>query len=183
MNVAELRNWITLFFAVSGGCIVIWTYLGNRKQRRLENSFRLVVMFRESLHEKDIEAWKTIFHATSEPAGAKRGYLVEFVDGKRLQRPLSDLFSEGSPDNGAVERMAEFFELISREALNDTFELRLVYFQLGQLMDTIHLWLTTIDNHYGKVTFLEEHYPHFDRLYKKMLIDRKWSKKTYTHTG
>lgn len=184
MNIlAEVRNWITLVLAVIGGCIAIWTYLGNQKQRRLENSFRLIVLFKESLREEDIEAWKNIFHAASEPAGAKKGYLVEVIDGKRVQRPLSDLFSEGPPDNGAVERMAEFFDLISSQALNETIEMRLVYFQLGQLMDTVHSWLTSIDNPFGKGTFLEECYPHFDRLYKKMLINRKWARRTYTHIG
>lgn len=184
MNVlAEVRNWLAFVLAVVVGFIAIQTYLGNQKQRRLENSFRLVVMFRESLHERDIEAWKNIFHATSEPAGAKKGYLVEVIDGKRLQRPLSDLFSEGPPDSGAVERMAEFFDLISSEALNEAIEIRLVYFQLGQLMDTTHSWLTIIDNPYGEGTFLEEHYPHFDRLYKKKLINRRWAKRTYTHIG
>jgi hypothetical protein len=179
----EIRNWLTFIFAVVGGFIAIQTYLGNQKQRRLENSFRLVVMFRESLHEKDIEAWKNIFHATSEPSGAEKGYLVKVIDEKRLKRPLSDLFSEGSPDNGAVERMAELFDLISSEALNETIEFRLVYFQLGQLMDTTHSWLTLIDNPYGEGTFLEERYPQFDRLYKKRLIDRRWAKRTYTHAG
>jgi hypothetical protein len=122
---AEIRNWLAFILAVVGGFVAIQTYLGNQKQRRLENSFRLVIMFRESLYEKDIEAWKNIFHATSEPAGAEKGYLVKVIDGKRLQRPLSDLFSEGSPDNGAVERMAEFFDLIGSEVLNETIEVRL----------------------------------------------------------
>lgn len=180
---SEIRNWIAFVLTVVGGLIALQTYLGNQKQRRLENSFRLVAMFRESLYEKDIEAWKNVFHATSEPAGAEKGYLVEVLDGKRLQRPLSYLFSEGSPDNGAVERMAEFFDLICGEVLNETIEVRLVYFQLGQLMDTTHSWLTLMDNPYGEGTFLEEHYPHFDRLYKKRLIDRRWAKRTYAHIG
>lgn len=180
---AEIRNWFAFILAVVGGFITIQTYLGNQKQRRLENSFRLVAMFRESLQEKDIEAWKNIFHATSEPAGAEEGYLVTAINGKRLQRPLSDLFSEGPPDNGAVERMAEFFDLIGSEALNETIEVRLVYFQPGQLMDTTYSWLTLIDNPYGEGSFLEEHYPHFDCLYKKKLIDERWAKRTYTHIG
>jgi hypothetical protein len=180
---AEVRNWTAFILTVVGGCIAIQTYLGNQKQRRLENSFQLMAMFREYLHEGDIEAWKNIFHATSEPAGAKKGFLVQVIDGKSLQRPLSDLFSEGPPDNGAVERMAEFFDLISNEALNKTIEIRLLYFQLGQLMDTIHSWITIIDGPYGEGTLLEAQYPDFDRLYKKRMIDAKWAKKTYTHIG
>lgn len=180
---AEIRSWLTFILAAIAGLIAIRTYLGNQRQRRLENSFRLIVMFRESLHEGDIEAWKNIFHATSEPSGAEKGYLVEVVDGERFQRPLSDLFSEGSSDNGAVGRMAEIFDLIGNQALDETIDIRMIYFQLGQLMDTTHSWLSLIDNTHGKDTFLEEYYPHFNRLYKKRLIDREWAKKTYAHIG
>ena len=184
MNViAEIRNWFTLALAVIGGFITIRTFISNQRQRRLENIFRLITVFKESLHEEDIQAWQNIFHACSEPAGAKEGFLVEYIDCQRLQRPLSALFSEGPPDNGAIERMAELFDLISSEAVKETIELRIVYFQLGQLMDTIHSWLRKIDNPYGKESFLEKNYPYFDILYKKKLINRKWAKRTYTHIG
>lgn len=179
---AEVRNWLTLILAVAGGFTTIKTYLGNQKQRRLENSFRLITMFNESLHEGDLEAWIEMFHATSEPAGAEDGHFVySAVVGFSEQRPLSNLFSEGPPDNGAVERMAELFELISFEAINNTIEFRIVYFQLGQLMNTVYCWLTKIDNPHGQGTFVEEHYPNFTRLYKKRLIDKRWATKTYTH--
>lgn len=180
---AEIRNWIAFTLTVVGGFIAIRTYLCNQKQRCLENSFRLISMFRESLPEGDIQAWENIFHASSEPAGAENGNFVELVNGKHQQRPLSDLFSEGPPDNGAVGRIAELFDLISSEALNETVELRVVYFQLGQLMDTTYSWLRTIDNPYGQGTFLEEHYPYFAMLYRKRLINKKWAKRTYTHIG
>lgn len=180
---AEIRNWFAFILAVVGGFITLKTYLGNQKQRRLENSFRLISIFRESLREGDIQAWENIFHATSEPVGAESGSFVEFVDGKRQQRPLSDLFSEGAPDNGAVGRMAELFDLISSEALNETVELRVVYFQLGQLMDTTYSWLRTIDNPYGQGSFLKEYYPYFAMLYKKRRIDKRWTKRTYANIG
>jgi hypothetical protein len=143
---AEVRNWLVFILAIVGGFVSVRTYLGSQKQRRLENSFRLVDMFRESLRPGDMEAWTDIFHGTSEPAGAEQGYLVTVVDGNRVIRPLSDLFSEGAPDNGAIQRMAELFELISSEAINETVDTRLIYFQLGQLMDTTYSWLKAINN-------------------------------------
>ena len=181
---AEIRNWLTLCSAIVGGSITIRSYLNTQKQRRLENSFRLLTLFNESLHEGDLKAWIEIFHATSEPAGAEDGFLIwSPIVGLREQRPLSDLFSEGPPDNGAIERMAELFDLISFEALNNTIEFRIIYFNLGQLMDSVHLWLTKIDSLYEKGIFIEENYPNFARLYKKRLIDKKWATKTYTHSG
>jgi len=180
---AEIRNWLAFILTVVGGFVAVKTYLGNQKQRRLENSFRLISMFRESLHEGDIQAWEYIFHASSEPAGAESGNFVELVDSEPQQRTLSDLFSEGAPDNGAVRRMAELFDLFSSEALNETVELRVVYFQLGQFMDTTYSWLRTIDNPYGQGAFLEEHYPYFAKLCRKRRIDKRWAKRTYAHIG
>ena len=176
---AEIRNWLTLSSAIVGGSITIRSYLNTQKQRRLENSFRLLTLFKESLHEEDLDAWMWIFRATSEPAGAKDGYMC--LAGSSEQRPLSDLFSEGPPDNGAIERMAELFDLISFEALNNTIEFRMVYFQLGQLMNTVYLWLGKIDSFHGENAFIEENYPNFARLYQKKSIDERWATKTYTH--
>lgn len=173
---AEIRNWLTLGLAVVGGFVTIQTYLNAQKQRRLENSFRLLKLFNELLDTEDISAWKFIFHATSEPAGAKDGYMVVVIDNRFEQLPLSDLFSEGTPDNGAIERMAELFDLIAFEATKNTIEFRVVYFQLGQLMNSVHLWLTKIE-----AGFMKENYPYFARLYEKKLIDERWATKTYTH--
>lgn len=178
---AEIRNWLTLCLAVAGGFVTIQTYLNTQKQRRLENSFRLLELFNESLETGDIGAWKWIFHATSEPAGVEDGYM--FLGGTSEQRPLSDLFSEGTPDNGAIERMAELFDLISFEALNKTIEFRVIYFQLGQLMNSVHLWLTKVGSLHERGSFVEENYPNFARLYKEKLIDEGWAKKTYTHVA
>lgn len=182
-HLSEIRNWLAFIFTAVGGFIAIRTYLSNQKQRRLENSFRLIAMFKESLHEDDIKAWRSIFQSSSEPAGAKDGYFVDLVDEQYYQRPFSDLFSEGSPDKGAIERMAEFFDLISYEALNETIDLRLIYFQIGQLMDTTYSWLEKIDSPEAQSTFLQEYYPYFDKLYRTNLIDKKWKKRTYEHIG
>ena len=73
--------------------------------------------------------------------------------------------------------------LISSEALNETVELRVIYFQLGQLMDTTYSWLRAIDNPYGQDTFLEKHYPCFAMLYRKRQINKRWAKRTYAHIG
>ena len=181
---SEIRNWLTLCLAVAGGFITIQTYLNTQKQRRLENSFRLLKLFNESLHEGDLEAWIEMFHATSEPTGVTDGYFVYSpVVGALEERSLSDLFSEGPPDNGAIERMTELFDLISFEALNNTIDFRVVYFQLGQLMDSVYMWLTKVESLYEKGSFVENNYPNFARLYKEKLIDKEWATKTYTHTA
>jgi hypothetical protein len=171
-----LREWVAFLFLVIGGSIAIRTYVVNQRQRRLENSFRLLTLFKESIGENDIDAWADIFYKSAEPTGVRSGYFLD----EGQERPLSDLFSPGSPDGGATQRMAEQFDLISQEILAKTVNLRLIYFNLGQLMDFTHQWLKTVENFGSDKTFLEEAYPHFDKLYKKKGKQfKKWSYKTY----
>jgi len=184
MEIAELRNWITLALAVCGFVITFRTYVGGQKQRRIENSFRMVTLFREALQPKDMERWEEVFHATSEPAGASYGHMVSYDEEHgRSELPISALFTEGPYDDGAVERMAEVFDLIAREALDGTVDLRIIYFQLGQLMDSIHGWLKSMDDAYDGKSFLDFYYPSFNELYTREKIKAQWPSRTYAHIG
>lgn len=180
---AEVRAWLIFVLGVIGGFISLRTFTENQKQRQLENSLRLIAMFKESLLEKDIQEWINMFHSTSEPAGAKEGFYVSFINEQRIQRPLSDLFTEGPPDHGAIQRMAELFDLISYQMLNNKLDNWLIYFQLGQLMNTIHSWLEKIESPYSDQAFIEANYPSFNRLYQTSLIDRGWVCRTYAVIG
>lgn len=179
----ELRNWLTFLFIMIGGFITIRTYLSSQKQRRLENSFRLIELFNTSLNKGDIDEWRNLFHGSSEPAGAIDGHFVQYNGTEISQIPFSALFTEGPPDNGAIERMAEIFNLICYEALEKTIDFKVVYFQLGQLMDTTYKWLNTIEIHNG--SFIEDNYPYYYKFYKqnKLLQKPKWPRKTYENIG
>ncbi|WP_338438745.1 hypothetical protein [Synechococcus elongatus] len=180
---AEIRGWLILVLSVIGGFISLRTFIENQKQRRIENSLRLVVMFKESLLENDIQEWKKMFHSTSEIAGAKKGFYVILINRQRIQLPLSNLFAEGPPDHGAIKRMAELFDLISYQMLNNKLDNRLIYFQLGQLMNTVHSWLEKIESPYSDQAFIEVNYPSFNRLYQTSLIDKDWVCRTYAVIG
>jgi hypothetical protein len=182
VNWMEIRSWLTLILAVVGGFIGIRQYTASQKQRRLENSFRMIALFENSLHEGDVEKWRKIFYASSELVGAKEGCFVNFNDDIRENIPLSSLFAEGSPDKGAIERMAEIFDLIGHTAKDQTVDLKVVYFQLGQIMDAIYSWLKTVNNPWGQKSFLEIHYPFFNYMYEKLKINQKeWPRRTYEH--
>ena len=216
---AEIRGWLTVVFSIFGFTVAYRTYSNNQKQRRLENSFKLISLFKESLQEDDIERWKDILCSSSEPSGAKEGFFImheyppplQFpfkFPGRRTKQkeylakiapteseetgyfddifivrqfPFSELFSEFSPDDGAIQRIAELFDLISFQILNQTVDERLIYFELGQLMDTVQLWVSFIDNPYTNKSFLQEHFPSFFKLYKKRIIQKSWKTRTYTN--
>jgi hypothetical protein len=127
---AEIRGWLTVVLSIFGFTVAYRTYLNNQKQRRLENSFKLISLFKESLQKEDIEIWKWIFISSSEPSGVKEGFFRAGHYGdyfyKCLEKrdedtdsqpfitkefPFSDLFTEGSPDGGAIQRIAELLDL------------------------------------------------------------------------
>jgi len=175
----EIREWVQFISLLIGGTITIQTYRGNQRQRRLENSLRLIKLFQKSLQQGDIEEWRKIFLGSSEPTGVRPGH---FLDSQNQERPFTDLFSEGASDNGAIERIAEQFELISYEVLDKTLDLRLLYFHLGQLMDTTYEWLQMVENPLNSSSFISEYFPYFDKMYRKNQEKFKnWSRKTYAH--
>jgi hypothetical protein len=84
----ELRNWISFVFLIIGGGIAIRSFVISQHQRKLENSFKLIQLCNDSLSHDDLMSWVSINYASSEKAGAQKGF---FVDNK-VQIPFSELF-------------------------------------------------------------------------------------------
>lgn len=131
------REWLQLIFVGVGSCIALFTYTKNLHQRRVENSLKFIELFRESLAKKDMDEWKDLFIASSEPNGAKPGF---FIDEKNRMRPISDYFSEGAPTD-AIARMAEALDVICHQINTHAADAQTVYYELGQLLTTMHDWL------------------------------------------
>lgn len=186
MNVdwEEVRAWITLGAVVLAGVIAFRQYLAAQRQRKWENGFRLIRLFWESLEPDDMERWRDLFHASSEPAGAAPCRFV-WIDeqGTLHQIGFEALFTEGPHDMGATERMADSLEIISRAIIEKTADAELIYHQIGQLMDTVHDWVACVKSSEG-TSLLEERYPSFYRLYRNGHIDtEKWHRRTFAHVG
>ena len=160
-------------FAVVGGVVTLLAYRHNQKQRRLENSFRFLGLFKEMISDADRAAWIDLFHATSEPSGARNGYLVSMEKKVRQEVPLDSLFAEGPPDKGAVQRMMEFFEMIALEEDDHTINLRVLYYHIGHYMDTIREWILSFPDGNG-LEFLKDNYPGFTGLYAGRRIKKHW---------
>ncbi len=172
MATAETIDWVRLGILSIGATVALFTYASGQRQRKLENSLKLLDLFKQNLEESDISNWKSIFRASSEPSGAKKGHYVS-SDGQQI--PLNYLFSEGPDDDGATSRISEQLDLICYEILKGTVELRILYSNLGQLMDVIYKW-------YGKEGFFQESYPSFNKvMIKKKKNMAKLARKTIAY--
>ncbi|KOO03817.1 hypothetical protein [Vibrio hepatarius] len=172
MATAETIDWVRLGILSIGATVALFTYAAGQRQRKLENSLKLLDLFKQNLEESDLSNWKSIFRASSEPSGAKKGHYV--VSGGH-QIPLNYLFSEGPDDHGATSRISEQLDLICYEILKGAVELRILYSNLGQLMDVIYKW-------YGQESFFQKSYPSFNKvMLKKRKKMAKLARKTIAY--
>lgn len=179
---SEVRGWTLLLFAVVGGVITLLAYRQNQKQRRLENSFRFLGLFKEMISDADRTAWIELFHSTSDPAGAPIGFFVSMEDEAEQEISLDLLFAEGPPDQGAIQRMTEFFEMIALEDKDHTINLRVAYYHLGHYMDKIREWILSFPDGNG-AKFLQENFPGFTNLYASHRIKKHWRCRLHAITG
>jgi len=164
MDVAEIRGWAQLSFIVIGGTIGLIAFFQNMRQRRVENAFKMIAWFNSTLQRHDMEDWIKLFHYAYEPAGAEPGHYVD-VEGNQFS--ISGYYSEGSPDSGSIARMTDSLEVVCHELVKGTVETRLVWFELGQLLRTIHYWLSCIPSYREGTSLLEESFPNIAKAYKK----------------
>jgi hypothetical protein len=155
-----VRNWVSFIFFVAGGTIAIRTYVLNQRQRKLENSFRLIELCKNSLSNEDLMSWHLIHVASSEQAGAKHGFFVE----KEEQIPFSELFTPNIIAQGAIERFCELFNLVCYEYLKGTVDIRLFYFEYGQYMNITYYWVSNVNNN---TEFVKSNYPYFYKTFRK----------------
>jgi hypothetical protein len=161
-NFEELRNWVSFVFLVVGGGIAIRTFILNQRQRKLENSFRLIELCNKSLSSEDLLSWHLIHVASSESSGAKKGF---FVDEKKTQVPFSQLFlSKEFIARDSIERFCELFNLVGYEYLKGTVDIRLFYFEYGQYLKITHYWISSVDD---DSRFFKSRYPYFYKMFQK----------------
>jgi len=153
----EYLDLIRTLAIVIGVTVGVVTYRAGQRQRKLENSLKLLELFKDNLEKTDISNWKKVFQASSEPSGAEKGC---FLSDNEKQIPLTSLFSEGPDDHGSTVRITEQIDLVCFEILKDTIELRIIFSNIGQLMSVIHRW-------YENETFFKDSYPHFNKVMKK----------------
>ena len=158
----ELLDLIRTIVITIGVTVAVVTYRAGQRQRKLENSLKLLELFNNNLEKSDVSNWKKVFQASFEPSGAKKGH---FTSSDNQQIPLNSLFSEGPDDHGATLRITEQIDLVCYEIINDSAELRIMFSNLGQLMNVIHRW-------YKDDSFFKDNYPYFYKVMKMKALNK-----------
>lgn len=158
------REWLPFaFIIVGGGLALIGLFLKSGKQHN-NITKQLLANFKASLHEHDIEQWKEIDHGRREAAAAPAGHFINRI-GKPV--PLVSMWTAGSDDHTAIQRLAESLETLCVEILTQNVDVRMIWSEIGQLMETMHDWLQEIPGVQQDLTFLEEQYPSLKQVFEK----------------
>jgi hypothetical protein len=198
LNLTSLLDFVKNFFLIVGGVIALASYKSQHRQRAIDNSFNSLKMFEKTVQSRDVEIWKNICFNTYESTGAVSNHFVVFSGKNEVsQIPLSNLFiSEGQglliPDSkfnlcdeafdlelGSIRRITEQLNFIGYEVLYGNTEIRIIYYELGQIIESVYQWIDQIqDQDVKRSTYFM--FPYFLKMCKKYRRRmRKLPKKIY----
>lgn len=160
----EWREWIQLVFLIAGGILAFLAFFQNLRQRRVENALKFITLFREGLRPGDIDHWHQLFVSSSELTGAKHGqYKKEWEQ----YASIREYFSEGAPDGHAVARMAAALDVVCHQVTSKIADPRTIYYELGQLLDTMRDWLSGVPSAEAGKSLLESSFPSIKAFHLK----------------
>ena len=67
-QISEIRNWLLFLIGTTGAYITISTFISNTKQRRLDNTFKMLDYLRKHITQPQINTFIELFHADN-PVG------------------------------------------------------------------------------------------------------------------
>jgi hypothetical protein len=177
ISLSNSREWLPFAFIIVGGVLALIAPFLKSGKHRSNKTMQLLATFRASLHEHDIEHWKEIYHGTREAASAPVGHFISRL-GKPV--PLVSMWTAGSDDHTAIQRMAESLETVCAEMLAHTVDIKMIWSEIGQLMEAMHDWLEDIPGVQQDSTFLEEQYPSLKQVFEKYGNRfKKWPYRVY----
>lgn len=161
----EFREWVQLLFVVIGGTIALIAFFQGNRQRKLDNAIKIVEKFMSELEPASLDSWEYLFVKASELSGAKPGQYISDLHGSRS---ISEFYFSNAPiDHGALEKMADSIEIICHHMLNGTVDKNYVWFEIGQLIEWLHYWLSCSEGNIQGESLLDMAYPNMKRIYKK----------------
>lgn len=164
-----IKEWIPFVFLGVGGILAIFGLIQRSRQRE-SKTLMLLKNFRGSLHAHDLAHWKELYLGTSDIAAPPAGH---FIDRDGHVVALDSMWTAGSEDHTAIQRMAESIEKTCVEILKETADTKAIWYELGQLMTAMHRWLSDIQGVSEELTFLDEQYPSLKVVFKKHEHDFK----------
>lgn len=177
ITLGNYKEWLPFAFIIIGGALVLISPFLSRGNQRRQKTQALLTGFRSSLHEHDMNQWEEIYRGTREGSLAPTGHFMNKL-GKPV--PLDSMWTAGSDDHTAIQRMAECMEKACVEMLSHTVDIKTMWFEVGQLMEAMHVWLENIPGVQRELTFLEEQYPAIKKVFDKYDYSfRKWPYRIY----
>ena len=184
-KIIELFKFLLVVFGSVVGLTTISGYLKQNQQRKIDNSYRIVEDFFKKITEKHLSIWKNIYINSTESCGARDGSFVLIDEnGNKQLISISNLFlREGSGsiyDHGSVREIAEFLNFVSYHVLKGKVDFNIIYYELGQFLETVHWWILQIDDQALKDHIEKDWLPYLLMLYRRKSVRmRKLPRKTY----
>ena len=141
MDLVEVRNWLLFIGAIIGSAIALKSLFDNIKQRKLDNTFKVIEYLRKHISKEQIDTFIKLFDANNECAGIPAD---EFHFRDHIEK-VENMFSEGGSGIGDLQNMIELFDLMSKELLKKTLIDELIWYEYGQIMSKCHLWITILN--------------------------------------
>jgi hypothetical protein len=145
-QITEIRNWLLLLLGTIGAYLTIKTFSDNTRQRRLDNTFKILEYLRKHITQAQIETFIELFHANN-PLGAPENEF-HLKDGRKDF--IETMFSEGGCGNGDIHNMIEVFNLLAKSLNQKNLDEDLIWYEYGQIMLTCYRWTKYLEDNRDK---------------------------------
>lgn len=146
------RELILLFIALIGISVTLWTFWLNLKQKRLENTFKVLDFLRNHITNEQIDTFIKLFHANN-PLGVPP-LEFHFDDGRKDH--VDNMFAEGGCGNGHIHNMIELFNLVCMNLNQGDLVDEIIWYEYGQIMTKCYEWTSYIEKDGPHVQFYKK---------------------------
>jgi hypothetical protein len=164
LSPSSFKEWLPFAFIFIGGALALIAPFVKTGIKRSNQTKRLLETFKASLHKQDLVYWNEIYHGRREAASAPAGY---FINRLGKSESLASMFVGDGEEHTAIQRMAEGLETVSTEMLAHSVDVKMIWADIGQLMEAMHDWLQDIPGVQQDISFLQEQYPSLKLIFEK----------------
>jgi hypothetical protein len=164
ISLYNYKEWLPFAFILLGLVLALIAFRNKSEKQHDQQSLVLLQAFAASLHEHDLEHWKEICNGTHGKVSAPPGFYVNRL-GKVVQ--LVGLWTAGNEDHSSIQRIAEGLEKVCADMLVSEVDIKLMWFEIGQLLEAMHGWLKSIPGVQDDQSFLDEQYPAIKKVFEK----------------
>lgn len=161
---SNYREWLPFAIIALGVFLAMISPFMPHKREHHQKAMKKVAVFRSSLQPHDIEHWKELYRGTGDKIDPPRGH---FIDAEGKPTRLDSMWTAGGEDHTSIQRIADSLEKLCADFPVDTSEVKVVWYEVGQLLESMHDWLQQIQGVQEGSTFLEEQFPHIREIYVK----------------